>query len=235
MPRIACCSLLALIAMGLGACQDAPSPEPKPEAAPAEPPPERVTEHPDPEDEAIPEALRQALIAARAQAQTGDGGPKTLSFEFDDAGKEAMRSFTEGRTADQRARWLGAMFPQVELVDLEGRSISLAGERTVVNFWATWCAPCIKELPLFAALDQTENGVRVVTVSNDFALAQLQAFLAATPTGLPVVFDEGRALAKAVDVFSWPTSFVLDSEGRIENIFGMVPDLDALNREVGVD
>lgn len=77
--------------------------------------------------------------------------------------------------------------------------------------------------------------MRVVTVSNAFSRESLDAFLVQTPQQLPVVFDEKKALADAVGFRGWPTSFVLDADGRNEDIFGMLPDMNALRDAVGID
>jgi thiol-disulfide isomerase/thioredoxin len=234
--RISAFSLVATVLM-LSACSHEPpaaGAAPTPAAPAADATATATTEVERAEqvdDEDIPEAVRRALAAARAQGAESGGGPIQLDADASAALMDMMRERSEA----QRTRWIDKPFPVTELVDLEGNGIDLVGGRTVVNFWATWCAPCIKEMPLFEALDAEDNGVRVVTVSNDFSREPLNAFLAQTPLQLPVVFDSDKALAEAAGVRAWPASFALDSDGRIENIFGMVPDMDALRKAVGVD
>lgn len=58
----------------------------------------------------------------------------------------------------------------VKLAKLEDEINSPAGPIQVFNFWATWCAPCVKELPLFEKLNQENNSVRVTLVSLDLDL-----------------------------------------------------------------
>ncbi|MBL7860425.1 MAG: TlpA family protein disulfide reductase [Cyclobacteriaceae bacterium] len=60
--------------------------------------------------------------------------------------------------------------PQIKLKELQ-HLLTTKGERVqVVNFWATWCAPCVKELPLFEKLRQENNSVDITLVSMDFDL-----------------------------------------------------------------
>ena len=90
------------------------------------------------------------------------------------------------------------------------------GEVVVVNFWATWCAPCKKELPALQALSRRlgEEG-RVVAISVDRDPERVEEFLAANRLDLPVFVDGPEGLARKLDLESLPYSYVLDRDGRV--------------------
>jgi len=108
---------------------------------------------------------------------------------------------------------------------LDGEEVTLAdyaGKVVVLNFWATWCAPCIKEMPaldrLNQALDQGE--ATVLTVSTDRNAAKVQPFLdnrVATKT-LPAATDPKRAFAEAFGVRGLPTTFIIGADGVIAGV-----------------
>lgn len=105
-------------------------------------------------------------------------------------------------------------------VDLAGEPVSLAdyaGEVLVVNFWASWCAPCRTELPLLDAwnADWQQRGGRVVAISIDSKAGNATSFAAKAAPGLTVWHDGPRGLAAALDLPAVPTSYVIDRQGRV--------------------
>ncbi|NAZ37999.1 TlpA disulfide reductase family protein [Rubellimicrobium sp. CFH 75288] len=98
----------------------------------------------------------------------------------------------------------------------------LAGEVVVLNFWATWCAPCREEMPTLSALQAElgDEGVRVVTLAtgrNDpAAMARFMAEVGAAegPGALPLWRDPNQALAREMGVLGLPVTVILDREGQ---------------------
>ncbi len=103
---------------------------------------------------------------------------------------------------------------------LDGRSMSLgelSGQVVIVNFWASWCAPCRRELPRLARLESELAGarVRVLAVSIDEQADNARRFLRAQGVSLPVVHDGPEGLAKSLDLRSVPLTLVLDRAGHV--------------------
>ncbi len=109
----------------------------------------------------------------------------------------------------------------VRFQDFDGNPLSMAeyqGKLTVVNFWATWCAPCRKEMPHLAEL-QTEFGgetfdvVTIATGRNNPA-AMVRFFDQIGVENLPLHRDPKGKLAQSLGVTGLPTTVVFDAEGR---------------------
>ena len=99
------------------------------------------------------------------------------------------------------------------------RIADYAGKPLLVNLWATWCAPCVAELPSLAALARTlaDKSILVLPVSADRGGARtVEAFYAAHQiVGLPVLVDQDAALMHAFEAHGLPTTYVIDAAGRI--------------------
>ncbi len=112
--------------------------------------------------------------------------------------------------------------PETGFLNATGRTISLeafAGRVVLLNFWATWCAPCIRELPTMARL-QTElgpAGLSVVAVSQDRGgLPVVRPFLEQLGVeALEAYVDPKGALARDFGLVGLPTTYLIDAEGRI--------------------
>lgn len=94
-----------------------------------------------------------------------------------------------------------------------------AGKPVLVNLWATWCPPCVAELPSLATFARTlaPEGIRVLPISADRGGAKtVESFYAAHAiTGLPVLIDPDMGLMHAFGAQGLPTTYVIDAAGRI--------------------
>lgn len=122
-------------------------------------------------------------------------------------------------------------------VDLDGRSVSPAdwtGRIVLVNFWATWCAPCRVEMPALAAL-QTKYADRLKIVGvlyDDAPPESVRALATALKVNYPIVrstFDIERSFAEPPVL---PMTYLVDPEGRIVSTHAGVLDLDLVEREI---
>ncbi len=110
--------------------------------------------------------------------------------------------------------------PALAVTAMDGApaEVAAAGGLTVLNLWATWCAPCVKELPSLDRLQaaMAAEGVRVVALSVDRGgAAQVQPFLDRLEVrNLTVLLDPKADSMKALEVRGLPTTLLLDGDGR---------------------
>jgi len=114
----------------------------------------------------------------------------------------------------------GTVAPDQVFEDGEGRSIRLSafrGRPLLVNFWATWCAPCIAEMPSLDALAARETGgIAILTVSEDLDGRQrvTDFFAARDFQRLEPYLDGENRLMAALALDTLPTTILFDAEGR---------------------
>ncbi len=143
--------------------------------------------------------------------------------------REAMRE-NRGRGAEL-ADWEGVRAPDFSVKTLDGREIRLAdlrGRRVVLDFWATWCPPCAREIPHFIELANQAgaNDLVVLGISDEpeprlakFAQDRGINYPIASATGLPAPYK---------DVQSIPTTFFVDRNGVIQTVLQGYHDFAAL-------
>jgi peroxiredoxin len=107
-----------------------------------------------------------------------------------------------------------------ELAAFDGGKTTLSklhGDVVVVNFWATWCAPCRKELALFDRWNTEWNGrgARVVAISIDKDARKARRFAEDMGLSFTVLHDGPDGLARTLDLPSVPCTFLLDRDGRV--------------------
>lgn len=93
-----------------------------------------------------------------------------------------------------------------------------AGQVVVINFWATWCRPCVRELPALQQLDQdiAAKGGRVLAVAIDSDARNVMRFVKTHELlGLPVACDGPAGLARELDLQAVPLTLVLDRTGAV--------------------
>lgn len=112
----------------------------------------------------------------------------------------------------------GTPFPPLADFALEGTVPELDGARVViVDFWASWCAPCRQSFPVYSELQREfgPRGLVIVAVSVDTKPELMRAFVQRHQPAFAVVRDAGQQLATAVEVPAMPTAFVLDHRGIV--------------------
>jgi thiol-disulfide isomerase/thioredoxin len=110
--------------------------------------------------------------------------------------------------------------PALSLTTLAGVPTDLstlaAGKPLVVNLWATWCPPCRREMPVLAAAQKLETGVRFAFVNQGEGAPQVLRFLAAGQLDLAnVLMDPGTRLGREVGSAGLPTTLFYDAGGRL--------------------
>ena len=130
--------------------------------------------------------------------------------------------------------------PNLHVATLAGGTFDLAAQRghwVIVNYWATWCVPCIKEMPDISHFVATHKNVRAIGLAyEDSEPADIKAFLAKHPVVYPIAqvtldkplkdFDEPRGL---------PTTYLIDPSGKVvQHRLGPVTE-SMLQQWIGAD
>jgi peroxiredoxin len=116
--------------------------------------------------------------------------------------------------------------PDFTLKDLKGNPVtlsSLKGKVVLLNFWATWCPPCVAEMPQLNKLHKKmgSQGLEIVAVSTDSLIEYPRDFVSKNNIAFRVLYDEEHTVARLFKVFSMPTTFLIDKRGVIvEKFFG---------------
>ncbi len=115
---------------------------------------------------------------------------------------------------------LGNPAPDFTLPDMEGKQVSLSqfrGTVVLINFWATWCPPCRKEMPSLNRLlkQQGAKGIRILSIAADRSLARLERFVQDEPLDFPVLRDPDNIVAGSFKVYALPTTFLISRDGKV--------------------
>lgn len=118
---------------------------------------------------------------------------------------------------------LGTQAPAFELERYDhGENVSPAASRgkvTIVDFWATWCAPCKESFPAYEAIAKEHAGeVVVIALSEDESPDGIGAFVSETGVTFPVAWDEGQRVAAQYEPATMPTSYILDRNGIVRYV-----------------
>ena len=106
------------------------------------------------------------------------------------------------------------------LTDLQGKSWTLKdlrGKVVMVNFWATWCPPCQKEMPDLEALynQYKDQGFVLLAISQDDETQKVAPFIAERKISYPIFLDPGQKIGAMFEVNGIPKSFVYDRDGKL--------------------
>jgi peroxiredoxin len=129
------------------------------------------------------------------------------------------------RAAASSALQAGKPAPDFALMDVDGTLHHLSdykGKVVMLNFWATWCPPCRKEIPEFAELQKEfgAQGIQFIGIAlDDEGAAKVKPWLALHPVGYPILLPDQKVTASYGEMASIPVTFVIDRSGIIRTSF----------------
>jgi len=166
--------------------------------------------------------LPQMLIHAMGQLEPHGGTPAvpvSLASEAiapeKPSGTALLRPYSEARHA-----------PGLRLPSLGGEQVDLrdhAGKVVLVNFWATWCPPCVEEIPSLQRLYRRlqPQGLEILAVDVGETVESMRKFLADKPIDFQVLMDPAGEALRRWGIYAFPTTLVLDRGHRIRYaVFG---------------
>jgi thiol-disulfide isomerase/thioredoxin len=108
--------------------------------------------------------------------------------------------------------------PDVAFTDAHGTRFKLSGFKgrfVLLNLWATWCAPCVAELPALARVAVFAPGIRVIPVNMDRGEVDAEAFLKNHKVKLPVFRDSDVVMLKSFGAYGLPMTVLIDPDGKV--------------------
>lgn len=114
-----------------------------------------------------------------------------------------------------------APFTEPRLDGSMARSDDFAGQVLLLAFWATWCKPCVKELPILQDIYERYRGDRRVAVLavhcslETQSISEVRAFVKRLGLSLPVLYDADRSMRRSFGSGGIPRTFLIDGQGRL--------------------
>jgi thiol-disulfide isomerase/thioredoxin len=178
-------------------------------------------------------------VAARAMAGWGIGLAVVglgLSVAAGYGYVRAVRFFkaTLAQQAEQGPgveTWKGVVAPDISVTSLDGQAMTLAdfkGKRVVLDFWATWCPPCVKEIPHFIQLagETSRDDLVLLGISSE-EVSKLKKFVSDKGVNYPIASAEVSFPPYSL-ITGIPTTFFIDRKGVIQEVFVGYHDFDTL-------
>ncbi|QWU14674.1 Peroxiredoxin [Paenibacillus sophorae] len=132
----------------------------------------------------------------------------------------------------------GSRAPSFELLGLDGKTHKLdeyKGKPIVLNFWGSWCAPCVKEMPALQAQWEKwkAQGVVVVGINVGEDQMTIQNFVNGIGVNFPILMDPDRDAVRSYGISPLPTTFFINANGNIDTIHIGQLDLSTLDAQIG--
>lgn len=127
---------------------------------------------------------------------------------------------SEGSRTTELQAYQGPQNLPLELQGLDASPVALndfQGQVVLLNFWASWCPPCVHEMPSMARLKTLleKRPFEILAVNLAEELPAIQAFLNERPVNFPVLQDPTGSAVKTWQVFAYPSTYLIDKQGRI--------------------
>lgn len=130
------------------------------------------------------------------------------------------------------AEEIKGMAPDFTLKNSEGENLKLSeyrGDVVMINFWASWCAPCRQEMPLLDELYQRYHkvGFTLMGVNVEEDTSKARKLLEELPVGFPILFDNSNKVSQLYKVSAMPSTVLIDRDGRLRHVHkGYLPGFE---------
>jgi thiol-disulfide isomerase/thioredoxin len=151
-------------------------------------------------------------------------------------------TLSQAQDEDAAKKLLGKPMPEVAVQDFDAKSVKLTqfkGKPTIITFWATWCSPCIKEMPHFSKLVEDYQGkLQVLAVAIGDTREDTLNYAKKNPTyKVTWLFDpeediEASPVTKAFGITGLPTNLFIDADGKIVEYWRGLESPEALVKKV---
>ena len=140
--------------------------------------------------------------------------------------------WTAVRREAPSSRLVGTAMPVLRVRDLRGSPRVLdqwTGRVRVVNVWASWCGPCVQEMPSLQRLHQTlgPEGLVVLGLTVDDTAAEAEGLIRSSGVTFPQAHDpDGATVYPTLDIDGLPTTFIVGKDGRILDVLAGLAEYD---------
>jgi cytochrome c biogenesis protein CcmG, thiol:disulfide interchange protein DsbE len=154
------------------------------------------------------------LLPLLAACTVGNAEP---AFEADQVGRTPIAADSRLLDRAESLPAVGDSAPPFEFTLLDGtRSLAdYQGRPLIINFWATWCLPCIEEMPTLDAALSADPELVILAVNRNETPLAIADFAPKVDVAFPLIADMSGAISKRYGVTNLPTTFFVDRDGRI--------------------
>lgn len=170
---------------------------------------------------------KEGTAAEKSSAETEKNGTGTEKPEAAADQGDGVIEFKPGMPIKE-----GVQAPDFTGELIDGTSITLSelqGKPVIINFWATWCGPCVKEMPAFERLkDDFGDKIGIIAVNCGDDAGTVKDFVEENGYTFPVVLDEEYSISMLYPTNSIPYTVVVDAEGKVTHISTGALDADTM-------
>ena len=144
----------------------------------------------------------------------------------------------DAEAEEPRTATPGQIAPNFELLSLEGKTVSLRDYRStpvLINFWATWCGPCVYEMPFLQQIyeERSDKGLVMLEINVGETPARVTSFMKQYNLSLPVLLDTNQAVARRYGITGLPTTFFINKDGVLQDkVIGAFPNKTEIEKRL---
>ena len=139
-------------------------------------------------------------------------------------GMREVKEFTEWNAGRIRKQLAGKPAPELEIIDIKGKPVSLSalkGKTVLLDFWTTWCPPCLADAPVLDDLYRkyADKNLMILGISVNEDRETVENFLQKHGHNFPVILATENEMPRAYQIGEFPTYIVIDPNGAVNTAF----------------